>query len=75
MIAGGSLGDDEYDEFVLRVYLTAGLPVGEMLYFPIVQEYPEGKAERWIEIPAAGQSGDLELPAPGIKLLEKAGGH
>ena len=61
---------------MLRVYLTAGLPVGEMLYFPVVQECPEGKAERWIEIPAAGQSGDdLELPAPGIKLLENAGGH
>jgi periplasmic copper chaperone A len=74
--SGGNLGDDEYDEFVLRAYLTAGLPVGEMLYFPVVQECPEGKAERWIEIPAAGQSGDdLELPAPGIKLLEKAGGH
>lgn len=26
------------------------------------------KVERWIEIPAAGQE-DLELPAPGIKLV------
>lgn len=74
--SGGSLGDDEYDEFVLRGYLTPDLAVGEMLYFPVVQECPEGKVERWIEIPAAGQtSDDLELPAPGIKLLEKDGGH
>jgi periplasmic copper chaperone A len=74
--SGGNLGDDEYDEFVLRGYLTPDLAVGETLYFLVVQECPEGKAERWIEIPAAGQSSDdVELPAPGIKLLEKAGSH
>ncbi len=74
--SGGELGDDEYDEFVLRGYLTPGLPVGEVLYFPVVQECPDGAAERWIDTPAAGQSSDdLELPAPGIKLLEKTGGH
>ncbi|MGS1095029.1 YcnI family copper-binding membrane protein [Aquamicrobium terrae] len=73
---GGNLGDDEYDEFVLRGFLTPDLKVGETVYFPVVQECPEGKVERWIEIPAAGQSSDdLELPAPGVKLLEKAGGH
>lgn len=74
--SGGSLGDDEYDEFVLRVYLTKDLKAGETLYFPVVQECPDGMAERWIEIPAAGQSADdLELPAPGVKLLEATGGH
>lgn len=73
---GGNLADDEYDEFVLRGYLTPDLKVGDTLYFPVVQECPEGKVERWIEVPAAGQSSDdLELPAPGIKLLEKTGGH
>lgn len=74
--SGGNLGDDEYDEFVLRGYLTPGLPVGQTLYFPVVQECPDGLAERWIETPADGQSSDdLELPAPGIKLLEKKDGH
>ena len=73
---GGHLGDDEYDEFVVRVYLTSDLPAGKVLYFPTVQECPDGAAERWIEIPAEGQSGDdLEFPAPGVKLLEKAGSH
>ena len=71
---GGSLADDEYDEFILRGMLTADLPVGEMLYFPVVQECPDGATERWIELPAEGQSiDDLEYPAPGIKLLEKSG--
>jgi uncharacterized protein YcnI len=74
--SGGNLADDEYDEFVLRAYLAGDLPVGETLYFPVVQECPGGAVERWIEIPAAGQSSDdLELPAPGVKLLEKTGGH
>jgi periplasmic copper chaperone A len=74
--SGGNLGDDEYDEFALRLYLTADLPVGETLHFPVVQECPDGLAERWIEVPAMGQSeDDLELPAPGVTLLQKAGGH
>lgn len=74
--SGGNLGDDEYDEFVLRGYFTPDLKVGETIYFPVVQECPDGAVERWIEIPAAGQtSDDLELPAPGVKLLEKTGGH
>ena len=72
----GSLADDEYDEFAFRVFLTPDLKAGETLYFPVVQECPDGMAERWIEIPAAGQSSDdLELPAPGLKLLEKVSGH
>lgn len=74
--SGGSLADDEYDEFVLRGTLSGDFEVGKMLYFPIVQECPDGAAERWIEIPAAGQSGhDLEMPAPGVKILGKSGGH
>ena len=74
--SGGNLGDDEYDEFVLRVYLTKDLKAGETLHFPVVQECPEGVAERWIEIPAEGQSDDdLELPAPSVKLLEAVSGH
>ncbi|MBB6464962.1 YcnI family protein [Aminobacter anthyllidis] len=73
---GGSLADDEYDEFTLRAFLTTDLAAGEQLYFPVVQECPEGAAERWIEIPAAGQKADdLERPAPAIKLLHEVGGH
>ena len=74
--SGGNLADDEYDEFVLRGSIAADLAIGSMLYFPIVQECADGVVERWIEIPAGDQtSDDLELPAPGIKLLEKTGGH
>jgi periplasmic copper chaperone A len=72
--SGGSLADDEYDEFAVRAMLTQDLPVGQMLYFPVVQECVDGAVERWIQIPAAGQSeDDLETPAPGVKLLPKSG--
>lgn len=74
--SGGNLLDDEYDEFVVRGSLGADLEVGSTLHFLVVQECPDGAAERWIEIPAEGQSADdLEMPAPGLKLLEKARGH
>ncbi len=70
--SGGSLADDEYDEFVLRAYLTGDLKPGTVLYFPVVQECPDGAAERWIEIPADGKvADDYETPAPGVKLLPK----
>ncbi len=69
--SGGSLPDEFYDEFVFRGTLAADLPAGQTLYFPVVQEC-EGAAERWIEIPAAGQDEDaLEYPAPGLKLAPK----
>jgi uncharacterized protein YcnI len=70
--SGGNLGDDEYDEFVLRGTIAADLKPGDMLYFPVVQECPDGAKERWIEIPASGQkASDLEQPAPAVKLLGK----
>eukprot|EP00913_Durusdinium_trenchii_P031515 g29507.t1 len=70
--SGGNLGDDEYDEFVVRGTIAGDLAAGSTLYFPVVQECGEGLKERWIEIPAEGQKGsDLEMPAPGVKLLQK----
>jgi uncharacterized protein YcnI len=69
--SGGSLPDEFYDEFVFRGQLAADLPAGQKIYFPVVQEC-DGVADRWIEIPAAGQNEDaLEFPAPGLRLLPK----
>jgi len=66
--SGGDLPDDFYDEFVFQVMLTDGLPKGETLYFPVVQECGE-TTERWIEIPAKGQDPEkFEHPAPGVKV-------
>lgn len=67
----GRLSDDNYDEFVLSVFLTDALVPGSTLYFPVVQECESG-VHRWIEIPAEGKSeADLKEPAPGLKLLAK----
>jgi uncharacterized protein YcnI len=67
----GRLPDENYDELVLSVYLTEDLAVGQMLYFPVVQECESG-VHRWIEIPQAGKSAaDYKEPAPGLKLLPK----
>jgi uncharacterized protein YcnI len=71
----GNLPDAWYDEFVFRAALT-DFPVGSSVYFPVVQECPDGKVERWIDIPAAGQSDDdLETPAPGLSITEKKAGN
>ena len=67
----GNLPDEYYDEFVMRGVLADSLPVGEVLYFPIVQECEKG-VTRWIEKPAKGADPDsVEHPAPGVKLLPK----
>jgi uncharacterized protein YcnI len=72
----GRLLDEHYDEFVFRGMLTKGLPSGEILYFPVVQECEGGKAERWIEIPAAGRKADdYKFPAPGLKLTPAKATH
>ncbi len=63
---GGRLLDEHYDEFVMRVRLPD--TPGETLYFATVQECEEG-VDRWIEIPAEGQSvHDLAYPAPRVTL-------
>jgi uncharacterized protein YcnI len=68
----GKLLDENYDEFIFRTYLSGELEPGKKLYFPVVQECEKG-AERWIEIPAEGKSGDdYKAPAPGLKLLPAA---
>ena len=70
----GKLPSAFYDEFVFRARFTEALPAGEMVYIPVVQECANA-AERWIEVPAAGQSGDsLAYPAPGVMVVP-AGEH
>lgn len=67
--SGGSLPDDEYDEFVLDGTLASDLRPGDTLYFPVIQTCADGE-EDWIDT----SGGDVESPAPGLKLLPAAGG-
>jgi uncharacterized protein YcnI len=74
--SGGNLPDGVHDEFVFSVYLTPDLAPGAMLYFPVIQQCGTA-SNAWIEVPADGQTeDDLQLPAPGLKLLPAtAPGH
>jgi uncharacterized protein YcnI len=75
--SGGKLPDAWYDEFVFRGTLAKSLPADTTVYMPVVQECEGGKADRWIEIPAAGKgSDDYRYPAPALKITKPAaGGH
>lgn len=68
---GGSLPDDQYDEFEVRL----GMPStpGKTVYFPIVQKCVKGE-HRWIEIPVKGQD-EPEEPAPGIAIVKASAHH
>ncbi|NTA84518.1 DUF1775 domain-containing protein [Agrobacterium tumefaciens] len=70
--SGGPLGDDEYDEFVFRAYVTNAFKAGQTVAFPIVQECVDGATTRWIEIPALGKvADDYEHPAPVLTIVDK----
>ncbi len=67
--SGGKLLDEHYDEFVFRGALP-NTP-NTVVYFPTVTECEKG-VDRWIEIPAAGQSSnDLKYPSPALRLTPK----
>jgi hypothetical protein len=44
--SGGSLADDEYDEFVFRGVVAGEVTPGTKVYFPVIQECTDGTAER-----------------------------
>lgn len=71
----GELPDAFYDEFVFRGVVSDAFAIDSTVYVPIVQECAT-KSEAWIEVPAEGQSSDeLEMPAPGIKVITGGSGH
>lgn len=71
---GGSLPDEHMQEFGLSMRLPES--DAEALYFPVVQECPGGGAHRWIEIPDSVDAwGDLDEPAPFVRLTAGGGGH
>ncbi len=69
----GELADDHYEEFIFRARLTDALPVGEKLYFPVVQECATGE-NAWIELPD-GSGEKLKKPAPGVMMIQGDHAH
>jgi periplasmic copper chaperone A len=70
---GGPLATDQLEEFGLSVRMP-DLP-GETLYFPVVQTCQSGEELAWIQIPAGDEDGELDHPAPAIRLTEGGDGH
>lgn len=68
---GGHLPDGHYDEFVLLLQLP--LRAGP-LYFKVEQICETGRSD-WVEIPAAGQAGRLQWPAPVLDVQPAASAH
>lgn len=67
--SGGSLPDDNYDEFTFVAFVTSDFAPGDTIRFPTIQQCAGGEAQ-WIEIPAAGQSAhDLKMPAPSVRVV------
>jgi uncharacterized protein YcnI/copper(I)-binding protein len=74
--SGGSLPDDQYDEFVIAGFVAGELAPDQRLAFPVTQDCQKGSA-KWAEIPAEGQSPHaLKFPAPAVILVaQKDAGH
>jgi uncharacterized protein YcnI/copper(I)-binding protein len=69
---GGSLPDDQVDEFTFLARVTDAFAPGATVYFPIEQDCAKGQY-RWSEIPAAGQDAHaLKSPAPGVRVIAAA---
>lgn len=73
---GGSLDNAHYDEFVFVGQVDASLAEKGMVYFPVVQTCASGE-HRWIEVPRAGETADLQQPAPALRIVQAqaGGGH
>jgi uncharacterized protein YcnI len=68
---GGTLPDDDYDEFVLHLKLPD--KQGARVFFPTIQECDKAVV-RWIEVPAIGKKDDdYKAPAPGLTLGRRGG--
>jgi uncharacterized protein YcnI len=65
---GGSLPDNQYQEFILRVRTPA--QPGGTIYFPIVQECEGGQVSRWIERAASGAPAP-RYPAYSVRIVPK----
>ena len=67
--AGGSLPDDQVDEFTFFARVSDAFTPGQTVYFPVQQDCEAG-SQSWSEIPTAGTSTrDLKQPAPGVRIV------
>ena len=66
--SGGSLRDDNYDEFVFTSFIT-DFPAGQVVAFPTIQQCEKGEV-RWDQIASAGENPhSLKSPAPALRII------
>ncbi len=67
--SGGSLPNDNYDEFVFSAFIGGDFKPGQAVYFPTIQQCAKGEA-RWVDIPGDQQTAhDLKTPAPQLRIV------
>jgi hypothetical protein len=67
MWSGGSLSDENYDEFIFTSFIT-DFPPGQAIYFPTVQQCAKGEVH-WNQIASAGENPhSLKSPAPMLRI-------
>lgn len=67
--SGGSLPDDQVDEFTFIARVSDAFAPGSTVYFPVKQDCASG-GYAWTEIPVAGQAAPaLRSPAPGVRIV------
>jgi hypothetical protein len=67
--SGGSLSDDNYDEFMFTSFLAGDFRPGQAIAFPTVQQCAKGEV-RWDQIAEDGQnSHSLKSPAPTLRIV------
>lgn len=70
--SGGSLPDDQVDEFTFLAQVAGTFEPGATVYVPVQQDCAEG-SHSWSEIPKAGQDAhDLKAAAPSFRIVQVA---
>ncbi|MEE7441302.1 MULTISPECIES: DUF1775 domain-containing protein [Methylobacterium] len=70
--SGGSLPDDQVDEFTFLAQVAGTFEPGATVYVPVQQDCAEGSYS-WSEIPKAGQDAhDLKAAAPSFRIVQVA---
>ncbi|MCJ2063768.1 DUF1775 domain-containing protein [Methylobacterium sp. J-088] len=70
--SGGSLPDDQVDEFTFLAQVADTFEPGATIYVPVQQDCSEG-SHSWSEIPKPGQDAhDLKAAAPAFRIVQAA---
>ena len=71
--SGGSLPDEQIDEFTFFARISDAFAPGATIYFPVEQDCTEG-SYRWSDVPSEdGTAQALKAPAPAVRIVAARG--